>query len=654
MIEWFARNHVAANLLMIGILILGAFTINNKVALELIPEFNLGAVNITTVLSGGNPKSIESSITTRVEEAIADLEGIKKITSRSSENISTVSAEIDNGYDEKDILSDIKLRIDALNTLPANAERPIIDIAEIPIQVVALAVYSDTLDYRTLYQTTEQIRQQVLNVKGITQVGELRAPPPEIHIEVAPETLKAYNLTLEQVGSAIQQNAIDLSAGNVKTHNGDILIRADGQAYTADEFANIPVITTGNTIIRLGKIANIVDGFTELQVDTLFNGMPAITFDVNRVGKQSTIEVSKLVHQFVAEQSPQLPQGVHVATYWDTAVVVEDRLSTLISSAIQGGILVILLLALFLRPAIALWVSLGIPISFLGCFILMPYLGVSLNMFSMFGFILVLGIVVDDAIVTGENIYRHIRNGMAPMDAAIFGTKEVAVPVTFGVITTMVAFSPLLMIEGVISDIVKQIPLVVIPVLFFSLVESKLILPTHLSNVKPRDNQTLSALSRWQRSFSHGFENAIIRFYSPFLKKCVSNKTITVVSAFAVFIVLVNVLSNGWVKSSFMPEFEDDAVLVQLTMPTTSAYDTTKQHIDHIVNEANKLKAKYRHPEEGYSYINYVIAGSLLATIWAWWCWKLCLPTNAQQTFHRVRYAKSSEKTLVTFQGPKN
>ncbi len=608
MIKWFAKNHVAANLLMFGIVIMGLLAIKRDIPLELLPEIDLETVSIVTVLPGGNPKSLEQTITSRVEEAIADIEGIKKITSRTAESVSSVFAQIEPGYDKQDLLSDIKIRIDALTTLPLDAERPIIQIVEAQFQVIGIAVYGDEMTYNELFQTTEDVREKLLQVDGITRVGDLQGPPREMHIEVAPETLKQFNLTLADIGQAIQRNSTDISAGNLKTRDGDILVRTNGQAYYADEFRAIPVTNSGDRVVYLGDIAKVIDGYELTQVETTYNGKPALTFEVYRVGTQSTLDLSARTKKFLAEYESELPKGAKLGTYGETAKVVESRLNTLISSAIQGGILVMILLALFLRPAVALWVGIGIPVCFLGAFAMMPILGVTLNMLTMFAFLIVLGIVVDDAIVTGENIYRHMRNGMPPEQAAVFGTEEVAVPVTFGVVTTMIAFAPLLAIDGTLGSFAKQVPLIVIPVLAFSLVESKLILPAHMSTIKARNEEEISGLGRIQQRFSRGFENAIIRVYRPFLERCINNKTITIVTAICTFFIVVTIMSAGWLKSSFAPEFEDNAVYVNLSMPATTGYDTTKKYIDRIVEAADEISGEFVDLQTGGTVFRYSVA----------------------------------------------
>ena len=607
MIAWFAKNHVAANLLMVAIMLMGYTAVKNDIALELMPDFNLGIISVTTILPGGNPESIEATVTARIEESVADLEGVKKVTSRSAEDVSSVAIEVESGYDEKALLSDVKNRVDALNTLPADAERPVINLAEVPFQVIGTAVYGD-VDYDLLFQTASDMREAMLQVEGITQVGPVQAPEREIHIEVSPQTLKRHGLSISDIGAAIQRNAVDISAGNLRTRDGDILVRTNGQSYSKEEFEAIPVLNSGDRVVYIRDLATVVDGFQLQRVETQYAGLPALTVEAFRVGNQSTIDIANKVRAFMVDYEKKLPEGLKLGNYGDTSAVVQDRLSTLVSSAIQGGILVLILLSLFLRPAVALWVGLGIPVCFLGGLAMMPILGLTLNMFTMFAFLLVLGIVVDDAIVTGENIYRHQRNGMSPADAALFGTKEVAVPVTFGVITTMVAFAPLLFVEGVLSELAAQIPLIVIPVLAFSLVESKLILPSHMSTIKPRNETNIQGFARLQQKFSRGFETTIIKVYRPFLDICISNKTITIVTAAMIFIITITSAATGWLRSSFFPEFEDNAVYITLTMPATTGYETTKGHIIRMVDIAGDLAEEYTDPDSGESYFKYIIS----------------------------------------------
>jgi len=528
MIEWFARNPVAANLLMIVIIVAGVLSASRAIPLEIFPSFEIEAVNINTVLRGATPKSVEDTVTSRIEEAINDLEGIKEINSSSSEGLSSIIVQVSADYEKRRLLNEIKLRVDSLNTLPGNAENPVVSLSRANPGVLQLAVKGD-IEFKTLRKIADNVREDLLSTPGITLVNLLGVTDYEMSIEVSPTSLDRFNLSLAQLAQAIRSGSADISAGNIKTIDGDILVRTDGQAYSQSEFANIPIITQlGAKPVLLGDIATVNDGFEDQPIQTIFNGSPAVMMDILRTGQQSSIDIADKVKSYIEEFNLQSRNGVTL-NYWDDdSRLIKARLSTLISSGIYGSILVLLILSLFLRPAIAFWVFLGVPVSFMGAFIYMPFVDGTFNMLSLFAFITVLGIVVDDAIVTGENIYRKMRDGFAPVEASIIGTKEIAVPVTFGILTTVVAFLPMTDLgANRVGFLAAQIPLVVIPVLLFSLIESKLVLPSHLSHVKPRPAyEQLGALSRFQIRFARGFENNIIKYYKPFLYRCLTNPRI--------------------------------------------------------------------------------------------------------------------------------
>ena len=475
MIAWFTKNHVAANLLLISILLAGLFSVSTQIPLEVFPSFESDRISVSVSLRGSTPEDVEKGVSIRIEEAVQDLEGVKRITSRSSEGSSSVSIEVETGYDPRELLADIKSRVDAINTFPVDAEKPIVSLAEWKREVIAVSVSSIYGEKETL-EYAETVRDELLRLPSVTQVELSGVRDYEIAIEVSQDTLRQYDLSLADISSAIRNSSTDVSAGNLKTEGGDVLIRSKGQAYRKDEFANIVVKNQADgTIIRLGDIARISDDFEETPVRTRFNGKQAAFIDVYRIGPQSAIEVADAVKNYITEHQSQLPEGFELSYWDDDSEVVKSRIATLTSNAIQGGILVLALLTLFLRPAIAFWVFIGIPVSFMGAFLMMPIFGITLNVISLFGFILVLGIVVDDAIVTSENVYTHLKTAESGEQAAIRGTQEVATPVTFGVLTTVAAFLPLAFIEGARGAIFAQIPVVVIPVLLFSLIESKFI-----------------------------------------------------------------------------------------------------------------------------------------------------------------------------------
>lgn len=596
MIAWFARNHVAANLLMVTILALGAYSLHKFIPLEVFPEFESNLVTVNVSLPGASPQEAEQTLAILVEEAVQDLSSVAKITSRSNEGSAQISLEIADGYDARDALADIKNRVDAINTFPADAERPIISLSEHKVEVITLVVSGDQ-DEMEIRHKAETLRDQLLAIPGITQVELDGIRDYEISLSISAAKLRAHNLTLSQVAAAIRSHSQDISAGNLRSDGGDILIRSRGQAYNSDDFARIPIIQNSDGhIVYLGELAEIKNGFSETELSSRFNGKNAAFIDVYRVGEQSAIDVADKVKAFITTSRTTLPKGMALDYWRDRSEVVKKRLETLTSNALQGGILVLLILALFLRPAIAFWVFLGIPVSFMGAFIVMPFFDVTLNVMSLFAFILVLGIVVDDAIVTGENVYTHLKSSENGLQAAINGTREVAVPVTFGVLTTIAAFLPLGFIEGDRAGMFTLIPVVVIPILLFSLLESKFVLPAHLKNIRLQKNHASeNRFTLWQQKFASGFEKAILRYYHPLLNKCLQNRLNTVLIFTGILLVMIALVSSGWTRFVFFPRIQSEIARVSLEMPAGTPFSTTDSYVQKISDSAYALKQRYQH-----------------------------------------------------------
>lgn len=594
MISWFARNDVAANLLMLTLLLIGLITLNFKIPLEVFPSIEPRTITVAMTLRGATPQDTEQGIAILIEEAIQDLEGIKQIVSRSTEGSASVAIEIARGYEPRQLLADVKSRIDAINNFPAAAEKPVVTLAKRQREVISVVIAGQQTE-QEIRLLAERVRDDILRLEGITQVELDSVRPYEIRIEINQNTLRQYGITLRQVANVIGNSSRDLSSGNLRTRGGDILIRSSGQAYRQDEFDNIIILTQDDgSIIKLMDIATVHDGFEDSDFSSRFNGKTAAFVDVYRIGNQSAIDVATKVKHYLEQQQPLMPAGVEL-TYWrDRSVIVKNRLNTLSSNALQGGILVLLLLTLFLRPAVALWVFIGIPISFMGAFLVMPFFGVSLNIFSLFAFILVLGIVVDDAIVTGENIYCHLNKSETGLEAAIRGTQEVSVPVTFGILTTIAAFMPLAFIEGRRGDLFAQIPIVVIPILLFSLIESKLVLPAHLKHLKLRaDHQKPGRFSLFQQRFADGFERGILKYYRPILATALNNKRTTLFSFIGVLMVIIAMISSGWMKFTFFPRVESEVARASLSMPAGTPYAVTDKYIQKMTTAAFTLKNKY-------------------------------------------------------------
>ena len=609
MIAWFVRNGIAANLLMLFTFFVGLFCLFRLIPLEILPTYEADTVSVNMQLRGATPEDVEQGITIRIEEALDGLNGIEKITSVSSEGRANVIVEASSGYNVRALLADIKSEIDGISSFPDDAEKPIVSLNQKKKEVIAVTL-SSIYGEKELREYAENIRRDILSINGITQVELVGVRDYEISIDISKDTLQQYNLSINDIVQAIKQSSTDLSSGNLKTSGGDIFVRTKAQAYYKNDFAQLKIRTLNDgSHLYLEDIANIKDVFEETPVRTRFNGKNAILLEVYRIGLESSIDVATKVKTFIAKKQSTLPQGYKL-NYWDDdSKGVVNRLSTLTNSAIQGGLLVLILLTLFLRPAIAFWVFIGIPISFMGAFIIMPFFDVTFNVFSLFGFILVLGIVVDDAIVTGENIHSHIQKSGVTDQAIILGTKEISTPVTFGVFTTIAAFVPLFFIEGNRSEFFSQIPFVVIPILLFSLIESKLILPSHLRKLKTaQNNQPINKLEQLRLRFSQGFEQKTIKHYLPLLDKCIRNKRLTLTVFICAFVLITSAIFSGWLKFTFFPRIPGETVRANLTMPVGTSFEITNKYIAHMAEKAEYLKEKYINESTGESIVLGVLA----------------------------------------------
>ena len=608
MIAWFAKNSVAANLLMWAIIIGGVTSIVSGITLEAFPPEKVRTVDVSVTLIGATPEDMELGVATRIEQAVRGLEGIDRIISRSSEGNVTVQIEAQTGYDPRLLLDDVKARVDAINTLPEEAEKPVIGLAIDSYETIAVLV-SGRQTETEIRQYAELIRLDLLRLDGITHVELESARPFEIAIEVKPDRLREFDIAIEDIAEAVSRSSLDISAGNIRAAGGDILIRSQGQAYRQHEFDSIVVKTTAEgTLITVADVAVVHDGFEELGVITRLNGNHAAIVAVLRVGDQNAIDIAQKVKSYIEERRSSLPRGMQLEIWDDESEAIADSLNIMLSSAVQGSLLVILLLSLFLKPQVAAWVFLGIPISFIGAFAALYWFGITLNLMSSFGFILVLGIVVDDAIVTGENVYSHLVEGKDGTVAAVEGTREVATPVTFGILTTIAAFTPLALIEGPVGELFQPIALVVIPVLILSLIESKLVLPAHLKNISVSKPSSKTRFSTWQRSFAEKYEQAINDYYNPILSRALSNRY-TVVAAFSgMLLVTAVIVVGGWVRWVFIPENDAETVSASIQMPAGTPFELTDHHVIRIADAAEQLKQIYGNPVTGESLITNIIS----------------------------------------------
>ncbi len=608
-ISWFIRNPVAANLLMIGIICLGLYSLFKKVPLETFPAFETDVINITVSFSGATPSEVEQGITLRLEDAIADLPGVERIYSSSAEGRALVRAEVRKSYNTIEILNEIKARVDQISSLPEDAERPVVEQLVRIRDVITVVLQQDRKDDVVLRENTERIRDEIRALPNVTQIAMGGVRAWEISINVPQNSLSQYGLTLDEIARVVRNASRDIPGGSIKTNSGEILVRALGQAYRKKDFANISVISRNNgSVIRLGDIATINDGFNEDPLYSQFDKKHASFINVARVGDQNAISLANTVKDYIETRKKTLPAGLTLSYWLDSSKVVKARINTLSKSLFQGIALVLLLLALFLRPDLAFWVSIGVPISFLGALAVMPQLDVTLNLVSMFGFILVLGIVVDDAIVTGENVYTHLQRHGDGVRAAIEGTKEVAVPVTFGVLTTVAAFLPLLMIDGVRGKIFAHIPLVVIPVLLFSLVESKFVLPSHLQHMTLRGvDEKVGVFTRIQQKISRSLEFFIDRVFRPFLNVALNWRYLTLAIFIGILVLTISVVVSGRYKYTFFPRIESEVISATLIMPEGIAIETTEKHLNRMLQMAEKLQQQYIEEDSDQLVIQHIL-----------------------------------------------
>ncbi len=621
-IYWFSRNHVAANFLMLLIVVIG-FGTWPKIKKEIFPEISVDAISIAVPFPNATPTEVEKGIIIPIEEAIQDVDGIDVIRSSANQSAGSLTVEVANGYSVRNVMDDVKSRIDAIQNLSEQAEEPILQEILIKAQVMSIAVSMDTgtdtgiesrQSEKALRSIAEKVRTGLLTYKDgeqqVTQATLGGVRDFEISIEVPEQTLRQYGINFDQVAHAVRVASLDLPGGSVRTDGGEVLLRTEARRYTADEFRPIPVITRpdGSTV-NLGEIATIRDGFEEDPIDTRFDGKPTILINVFRVGNEDTIKIANTVKEYIKEVAPQtVPHGVSLKIWKDDSSYLSGRLDLLARNGLGGLILVTLVLTLFLRPSLALLVAIGIPVSFAGAIALMPFTGVSINMISLFAFILVLGIVVDDAIVVGENVYSRMRRGEHPRDAAPRGTHEVGIVVIFGILTTAMAFTPMLGLSGVSGKIWPNIPLIVIPTLLFSLIQSKLILPSHLALLKPADEEKEpGAILRFQRKFSRGLETFIDKVYRPVLRAAIKSRYIVLAGFVSLLIITVGVISSGWIKFVFFPEVETDVINCKLKLAEGVSYEKTKNVIHTIEAKAFLLNDEFPLPS-GEPVIRHMLA----------------------------------------------
>jgi len=594
-LAWFARNSVASNILMLVLIVGGLITLT-QVKQEVFPEVEIETVIIQVPYPGASPAEVEQGVALAIEEAVRGLEGVKEIRTTAAEGTAVVAVELLVGTNKDRALNDVKSAVDRITSLPEDAERPVISLATNRRQVISLVLYGDVSEH-VLHDLAERVRFGLLEKEEITYVEIGGTRPLEISVEVPQHELREHDLTLEEVAQAITQGSVEIPGGGVKTRSGEVLLRTAERRDRGAEFEDIAVrARPDGSTLRVGDVATVIDGFSETDQEAFFNGERAVMLNVFRTGDQGPIEISDIVHDYAASLEAELPPGVSAATWNDSAEVYADRVDLLQRNAIIGLILVLLVLSLFLEPRLAFWVTLGIPISFAGSILFLPGADVSINMISLFAFIVTLGMVVDDAIVVGEAIYEKRSNGMAFAKAAVRGVKEVAMPVVFSITTTCIAFAPMLFVPGVSGKFFRNIPIVVISVLLISLVESLLILPAHLSHKMPWWLKVLLSPLLLPMTLVHktradrGLGAFIRKAYKPALGYALRWRYTTFAVCMAMALpTCFGLTAGGRLQFTFLPKIEGDVISAELRMPVGTSVEETQRWQERMTETAREL-----------------------------------------------------------------
>ncbi|MFT5691246.1 MAG: multidrug efflux pump subunit AcrB [Oceanicoccus sp.] len=653
-IAWFANNNVAANLLLMLVVLAGLLAVS-RMPQKSFPDLDIDIINVGVLYLGAAPEEVEEGVCIRIEEALDGIEGVKKISSSSNEGLCSVSVELLENIDTAKALDDVKNRVDAIDTFPEETEKPTINLVT-PIRSVMDIAITGPKSERTLKVLGQRVRDEIAALPKVTQVTLTNTRPYEISIEVSEESLKRNGLSFNQVAEAVRLGSLDLPGGSIKTSAGEILLRTKGQAYWGNDFEKLVILTRDDgTRLYLKDVATVVDGFEDTDQLLRFNETPAAIIRVSRVGEQDILEITAAVNAYLDTADERLPEGVTLTVWNDNSTLLRDRLDTLLGSARQGFLMVLILLAMFLRPRLAFWVSAGVPVAFLGALFLASILGLSIDAISLFGFILVLGILVDDAIVVGENIHATQQREKNLLTAAISGAQQVSIPVIFGVLTTMAAFMPLMLGPGTSGQIQSIISMVVLCCLIFSLIESQLILPSHLGHQSVEspsgevglllipivgilllefawDFRSYLAMAiatgsllvglyllgifapfaerviMLQSRFANFLEQLIDVKFRALASKAIAVRYVVVSLAFVALLSAIGIVASGRLPFSFFPPLASDQVIAKLTMPLGTPASITNKAVLHLENTARQIEAQLQEEYPDASPVTHILA----------------------------------------------
>jgi multidrug efflux pump subunit AcrB len=580
-VAFMARNGVAANLLMVFLFVVGMVSYSSIVQ-EVFAENSLDTVSISVAYPGATPQEVEESIVQKIEEAVEAVDDVKEIEATASENSGSVLVEFELGTDIDRALDDIKAEIDQIQTFPDDAEEPEIREVTTRQSVVRIAIYGDVSE-DALKQTAYRLEDSLSALPAISFVDTSSVREYEISIEVPQATLQSLGLSLNDVSRIIAASSLDSPAGSIDTDAEEVRVRTIGQNYNQQNFEDIILVSDANgSLIRLGDVANIRDEFEDASLISLYDGKPSAFVEVFRTSDERVLDISSATKDYLEGSFAQtLPEGISYAIWNDESEFLDDRLSLLLKNAAIGLFLVLLALTLFLDIRLAGWTALGIGVTFVGAIAILDLVGSSINMFSLFGFILALGLVVDDAIVVGESVYARRESGRTGLGAAVSGARRVTVPVIFAVLTTLAAFSPLFTIGGTIGKILADVPVVVVAVLSLSLIECLLILPSHLSHLPAPGTPVRSRVVRWFEKVQTRVDDYLQAFINGPLDRslrfAVRMPFVIIAGGVGIFIIVIAMIPAGIIKSSFFPAIEADVVSARIEMPAGTTIEDTEK-----------------------------------------------------------------------------
>ncbi|MCP3964927.1 MAG: efflux RND transporter permease subunit [Lentisphaerae bacterium] len=597
LIRSFLKNPVLANMLMLIILVGGTFGAMSM-SRELFPKFSLDAVSVSVSYPGADPEETEEAICLKLEEAIDGIEGVKEISTTAAEGSGSAIITLEDGADLPSIMDEIKTEVDGISTFPDDCETPIVKEVKYRGDVLSIMVWGK-LPERQLKEISRKLKDELLQIKGISQASVSGIRDYEISVEISEEMLRKYDLTIRQISEAIRKHGYNFPAGSIRTPVEEYRIRALGRKYHGKEYSRIPIITRPDgTVITLAKIAKIKDTFDDdSRMFSFFNGMPAASINVFKTDREDAIQISDTLKEFIARKRKELPPSVNLTVFRDRANMIRGRLNMLLSNGRIGLILVFLSLWLFLDIRLSFWVTMGIPISIAGAMIIMALSGCSINMLSLFGMIMVLGLIVDDAIVVGESIYSHRSRGSTQLNSAVDGTSEVALPVIAAVATTVVAFMPLFAISGVMGKFIRQIPIPVVAALSVSLIEGLFILPVHLRHLPRSVSETKTAkynyMGKLREKVATGLEHFISNIYGPFIDWILHWRYAAICVAIAVLMIIIGLMNAGIVKFTFMEKSDSDFLKIMVEMTPGTPLEDTKKVTQKILSGWKKVEKEF-------------------------------------------------------------